>query len=233
MLFRSPLILFPSAITNSMSVMLLPTVSEAQSLNDTRKISSTITYTLKYCTILGILCTGLFLGFGRNMGDYLFNEATCGSYILTLAWICPFLYLSSTTLSILNGLGKTNLSFGINIFSLAIRIMFTFFFIPLIGIKAYLWGLLFSNLAATLVTFYTLSKISPFSFSIYSCVLIPLIALCISVSFGLYTENLLLSISAFPNVISLFGGLMTSCILFYILLVAFKILPFIDIKKIF
>ena len=54
-------------------------------------------------------------------------------------------------MSILNGLGKTLRSFFHNLLAVLIRIGFTFFCIPLYGIKGYLWGILLGELLTTLL----------------------------------------------------------------------------------
>ena len=59
-----PFILFPSAITNSLAVVLLPAVSEAQAQNQPDKIEHTISMALRYSLYMGILCVGLFTRFG-------------------------------------------------------------------------------------------------------------------------------------------------------------------------
>ena len=64
----------------------------------------------------------------------------------TFSFICPFFYLNHTLISILNGLGKTLRSFIHNLLAVLIRISFTFFCVPLYGIKGYLWGILLSEL---------------------------------------------------------------------------------------
>ncbi len=61
-----PFILFPSAITNSMAVLLLPTVAEAQSDGNEERISSVISMSLRYSCYMGILCTGLIPCTGRT-----------------------------------------------------------------------------------------------------------------------------------------------------------------------
>lgn len=146
-----PLILFPSTITNSVSVMLLPSVAEQQALGNSTRIRKTIETTVKCCIILGVCCTLGFLILGRLMGVLLFKNNTAGEFIQTLAFICPFLYLNTTLISILNGLGKTGTCFIHNIVNLCIRILFTFFAIPIYGIKGYLWGLLLGELTMTLL----------------------------------------------------------------------------------
>lgn len=53
-----PFILFPSAITNALSAMLLPSISEAASRNDFQLIKKTSSVALKYCMSMGIFFTG-------------------------------------------------------------------------------------------------------------------------------------------------------------------------------
>ena len=67
-----PLILFPSAITNSISVLLLPIVSEAESNGNHQAIRKAVRKSIRYCLLLGSLCTALFLAFGRMAGQLLY-----------------------------------------------------------------------------------------------------------------------------------------------------------------
>lgn len=146
-----PLILFPSAITNSISVLLLPIVSEADANGDQNAVTKAILKSIQYCLLLGFLCTAIFLLFGRLAGRILFNSELAGSFILTLSFICPFLYIASTLNSILNGLGKTSLTFLYSILSLLVRLLFVFYAIPVYGIKGCLWGMLASQMVQTLL----------------------------------------------------------------------------------
>lgn len=220
-----PLVLFPSAITNSLCVMLLPTVSQAQAVNDENEISSTVSYTLKYCSILGILCTGLFVKFGFQIGRCLFNSTSCGEYITTLAWICPFLYISTTLISILNGLGKTNISFFINCTALFIRILFSFFLIPLYGIKAYLWGILFSFLIETLLTLIILGRYISISFSISDALIKPLIFLCMGILANDALTFYFFNIFDIPKLLLLILNIMTVSGTFLLFIIIFRIIP--------
>lgn len=140
-----PMVLFPSVLTNSVSVMLLPAIAEAQEKKDFRYILTLIKRTCFFSLLLGFGCTMMFLALGRWMGGFLFGNELAGTFIVILGWICPFLYLSTTLHSILNGLGRTTSTFFLNVLGLGIRIGFVLFVIPVAGIKGYLWGLLFSQ----------------------------------------------------------------------------------------
>lgn len=158
-----PLILFPSAITNSISVLLLPIVSEAEASGNRNTVTKAILKSIKYCMLLGFGCTLLFLLFGRMAGMVLYNSRLAGSFILTLSFICPFMYVASTLNSILNGLGKTYLTFIYSIISLLVRLAFVFFAIPIWGIKGYLWGMLASQMVQTMLCTVSALRISKFS----------------------------------------------------------------------
>lgn len=144
-------IMFPSVITNSVSVLLLPTISEAKASGDERLIARTIGKTIKYCLFLGFLCTAGFLITGNFFGNLLFGNALAGTFIVTLGWICPFLYLSSTLCSILHGLGYPGLTFFLNLLACGVRILFVLFAVPIYGIKSYLWGILLSQVVMALL----------------------------------------------------------------------------------
>lgn len=160
-----PFILFPSALTNSISVMLLPMVANAQSKKDQRQIDRTSSLGIQCSIFIGILCTGIFLAYGYEMGLLVFHSPAAGSFIRTLAWLCPFLYLSTTVGSILNGLEKTGITFFHNMVALAIRILFVLFCIPEFGILGYLWGLLASQLVIAALHSLSVSKLVHISFS--------------------------------------------------------------------
>lgn len=142
-----PCILFPSAITNSIASMMLPSVAELAASDDRDKMSRLIRKVFFCCFTLGILCCAALLLLGGCFGRLLFQSSLAGEFIVTLAWICPFLYTNGNLLSILGGLGKTNLSFLFSTVSLLLRIGSVFFLIPMSGIRGYLWGLLSSQIA--------------------------------------------------------------------------------------
>lgn len=139
-------IMFPTVFTNSVSVMVLPLISEADSRNDRKKITQTVQLTILGSLLLGSLCTFGFLLCGKWMGDFLFGNALAGKFICMLSFICPFLFLSSILSSILHGLGKTGYPFVLNLFGSLLRICFVFFLIPSYGLKAYLMGMLVSQM---------------------------------------------------------------------------------------
>lgn len=140
-----PCILFPSAITNSVGTVLMPAVSATQAVGNRTAMAQLLKKAVGSCLILGLSCCLFFLIFGDLIGTVLFHSSSAGKFILTLAWICPFLYTNTALMSAINGLGKTFFTFLINIAGLLVRIAGVFLAIPRFGIQGYLWGLLASQ----------------------------------------------------------------------------------------
>ena len=186
-----PLIMFPCAITGSFSMVLLPSISEAHALKNDKKIAATIRSSLLLCLFLGTLCTAAFLQFGPALGLLLYHEDQVGSYLVTLAWICPFLYLNTVTASILHGLGKTMEVFLHNLAGLTLRLLFTWFLVPVFGIRGCLWGLLLSQLVTALLSILTLKQTIDFNFPATQGLLYPAIVSLISTTFLHLLQKLL------------------------------------------
>lgn len=151
-------ILFPNVLTNAVSVMLLPSVSESQAAGRQEQLNRTIRKTISFCLPMGVAFTVIFLLSGKYLGNFFFKSGMAGDFIMTLAWICPFLYLNGTLHSVLNGLGKTSLAFFNNLTGVMIRIIFILIFVPQVGIEGYLWGLLANQLFVTLLNLRALKE---------------------------------------------------------------------------
>ncbi len=179
-----PFIMFPSAITNSMAVLLLPTVAEAQAAGNDSRIAQTISMSLRYSLYMGILCIGVFTMFGPELGVSVFKDPSAGVFMQILAWLCPFLYLATTMGSILNGLGKTTTTFVQNVAALLLRLGFVLVGIPSMGIMAYLWGMLASELLLALLHLLSLKRLASFTWNTWDIIVKP--ALLLIISMGIY-----------------------------------------------
>ena len=141
-----PCILFPSAITNSIATLILPTVADMQSSKSMMKLKTIIQTVFLSCTSLGIFSCIVFFLFSNTIGLVLFQSHIVSDYLKVLCWICPFLYTNATLSGIINGFGKTHTVFFINCLGLSIRIISIYLLIPHVGLKGYLHGLLLSQL---------------------------------------------------------------------------------------
>lgn len=154
-----PLVFFPNALTGSISVMLLPMISENACLGKMKEVRSLTLKTLRYCLWIGLACLGTFVLFGPFLGSAMFRSPLAGRCIRTLGWICPFLYLDTTLSGILQGLGMAGRIFLINVLSLLLRLAFVYLAVPVFGIRGYLWGMLAGQLLLTLLYVLSLHRL--------------------------------------------------------------------------
>jgi len=174
-------LMFPNAVTSSISAMLLPVISEEQAKGNKRNISMTIEYTIQFGLAIGILCMGIFLRYGSTLGTSIFHEVLAGEFLMTLSWICPFLYLTGNLNSILHGLGKTSVTFLNQLISITIRILFILLLVPFYGIQGVLWGLLASQLILCALGLRAISSHVTPTMGLDTLILKPLAALILSV----------------------------------------------------
>ncbi len=153
-----PMILFPSVLTNSVSVMLLPSISQAKAQKNQILIHRTIRRTIESCLVLGFASTLFFLLTYSMIGQYLFANTLAGLYIRTLSFICPFMFLSTTLNSILHGLGHPTATLALNLSGCLLRIAVIWIFVPVHGIRAYLYGMLASQVLTSLCAVFLLNR---------------------------------------------------------------------------
>lgn len=214
-------IMFPSTITNSLSVVLLPTISTVSASNDKNALKDTASKTIHYSFLIGLLSFNLFLFWGQDMGLCVFNNKDAGTYIQILAWLCPFLYTSTTLSSILNGLGKTKITFNNSIISSSIRLIFVLFIIPRLGILGYLLGILASSISLFLLDILFLNKYIPIYINTKSTIIKPAIITLLSGFILKYIYNVLSLSYNISNIILLFSV----CALYIFICTIFLFMP--------
>lgn len=181
-------IIFPSTAIYSLAVMLVPEVASSCNSN-CNSINRTTSTTLHFCTSMGILCTGIFISYGSTFGSIIFNNPHVGLFISVLAWLCPFMYVTITLSSILNGLGKTSTTFFLNIFGTCIKLIFIIFLVPRFGILAYMWGLLLSSIVETFLHFFYVKKHINICFNSKKWIVGPIFTVFISIGIAMFLEH--------------------------------------------
>lgn len=211
-----PFILFPSAITTSLSTMMLPSISGDQAVGNQNKILEKVTYVLRSCFSLGILFTGIFFFFGNALGECFYNNPDAGIFLQTLSFLCPFLYVTTALNSILNGLGHTFLCLFLTLTGILIRLVFILAAVPKTGLSGYMTGLILSNLLLTGLTLFFLRKLVPFHFSFKNWILKPLLEILIGCGWGLCARYFL-TLGGYPDFFVLAASIFISGFLYLLL----------------
>jgi stage V sporulation protein B len=189
-----PLVMLPSVLTGSLAVLLMPSVAEDKNTAD-----RTIAKTMEMCIILGIYSIFAYTIFIGDIGTEMFGNELVRDFTRLLAWLCPFMYLSQSMSSILNGAGKTTSTCIQNTLGILIRLVFLIALVPDYGITAYLIGLLVSKLVVCVIQYIQINRL--FRISLNTGGLIINSILCSAVSFAtalairLFCGNLALAVN--------------------------------------
>ncbi len=168
-----PFILFPGAFINSLSLLLLPTISQADSADNEAGIKKTTEKTLHFCCVFGIFCAAVFIHYGRDIGLTMLSDKEAGTYMCLLGIICPFIYVTSTLASIINGLGKTTVTFLFGVMATILQIISIVTLMPIYGVYGYLLGFIGSNMLNALCLYLYIRRQIHISLRLFHSIVYP------------------------------------------------------------
>lgn len=211
-----PVITFPTVLTDSYSMLLIPEFSTYVAQKNYKAIHYISNKIFKFTCAFSVCVSSIFLIFANDLGFSIYNNLETGFYFKVLAPLVFFMYMDHIIDCILKGLNK---QFGVmccNIIDLSITICFIYFLLPVLGINGYIISILFSEVLNFSISLFQLIKYSKMKINFIDWILIPL-----SCSFVAYY---ILNIFHF-NFINLTITLIANIILF-ILIYSFALLTF-------
>ena len=146
-----PLIFFPSLITASLATALIPAVSHAKASRNQNQLQFTVSKTIQFTLLIGIGATALFMSLPHEISVVVYNQPAVGNMLYALSFICPFFYLESTLLGVLNGLGRQFETVISSIIGSVICIVIIYFAVPYKGILGFIAGLIISSTFITIL----------------------------------------------------------------------------------
>lgn len=172
-----PVLFFPAAFLSAISTLLLPEMSEANELNQNKKIKNLVEKTLEFTFLSSILIGGIFFTFSYEISEIIYKNATVGHIIKMLAPIVPFMYLESVITGLLQGLNQQFSSLKYIIIDSITRIALIFFLVPQNGLDAFLYIMIISNITTSCLNLNRLLKVSKVKIDLKNWIIKPLIFL--------------------------------------------------------
>jgi stage V sporulation protein B len=170
-----PLIFFPTAVLNALSVTLVPAVSEAMATKQLNRISAIANKSILFASVMGACAAALFILFGGELGAAIYKQPL-GSMLMLLGFMCPVMYIQIILGGILNGLGCQMFIFRNSVLSSVFHIAAIYFCVPLFGLNAYIAGCFISSLFVIAVEINKINKIISLDGSFLNWIGKPLLA---------------------------------------------------------
>ena len=140
-----PLLLFPSMVTSSLAVALVPAISEAVATKNKEILQVTVGRAIQFSALIGIGATTIFLCFSKEIALTCYHMEDVGILLKWLAVICPFLYLQNILTGTMNGLGMQKRTFQTNLIGSLLCIVTILLVVPQKGIIGFVLALLLQS----------------------------------------------------------------------------------------
>jgi len=130
-----PVLGFPNVFLYCFSQLMIPEMSEAKISRHSKGIQYMAGRIFRFSLFFSLPVSGIFIFFGMQLGNLIYNSPDAGFYIQTLAPIIPFLYLDQVVDGMLKGLNEQMHYLMCNILDSIIRVSLAFLLLPLTGTK--------------------------------------------------------------------------------------------------
>ena len=141
-----PLLTFPFGLLGSLSVLLMPEITQAHILGQTKRLNALLNRMLRLTGYFSALAGTLFWVWGRPLAQLLYRSAEAGFYLETLAPAMPLMYLESMVDGAMKGVGEQKAAFRYSVWDSVLRIGGVVVLLPRFGMKGFLAVILLSSL---------------------------------------------------------------------------------------
>ncbi len=141
-----PVILYPSAILSSLSSMLIPELSQLKSVDDTAKISSRASLSIRYALIFSLGAGIFFSTLSDTVSTAVYGNDSSSFYIRLLGVMVPVMYTDMITDGLLKGLDEQSASMRYNIIDSAVCVILVRLLVPKYSISGYVFILFLSEI---------------------------------------------------------------------------------------
>lgn len=172
------IISFPSVITYSLSVSLIPAVSEAAARKNMKAVYKRLHQALKIAYIIGIPSAVIMFVLADSLAVLLFNTPEVGKLIKIMAPFAVFLYLQRPLSATLQGLDRAKESMQNSIIGSIVKTVAILFLAskPEFGIDGVAMSINISMMLVTVLHFYRVIQLIGFSIEVKPILLISLSA---------------------------------------------------------
>ena len=186
-----PLLTFPFGLLGSLSVLLMPEITQAHILGQTERLNALLNRMLRLTGYFSALAGVLFWVWGRPLAQLLYQSADAGFYLETLAPAMPLMYLESMVDGAMKGVGEQKAVFRYSLWDAVLRIAGVMVLLPRFGMKGFLFVILLSSVYTCLANTARLLRVSGMRPALMRWLGAPLLAAGVSAGAGVFLREML------------------------------------------
>lgn len=140
-----PLLTFPFGLLGSLSVLLMPEITQAHIRGERARLGCLLDRMLRLTGCFSALAGALFWVWGEPLALLLYHSQEAGFYLRVLGPAMPLMYLESMVDGAMKGMGEQKAVFRYSLWDAVLRIAGVLFLLPRWGMKGFLWVILLSS----------------------------------------------------------------------------------------
>jgi stage V sporulation protein B len=165
-----PIIVFPSALLNVISDLLVPELAECKSCGSKMRINYIITRIFRLGLLFSIGIMGILFYYSDELGFIIYKNNAASDFIRILAPLVPVIYLDIVVDGMLKGLGEQVSSMRYNVLDSLISVILIYFLLPKYAINGYVFTIIFTEVFNFLLSVNRLIKVTDFSITLMSII---------------------------------------------------------------
>lgn len=212
-----PILMFPSSVIIAFSALLIPEISEANALNQKKKVEYSILRALQLTCIMSVLVSGVFLFFSNSLGIVIYDSGECGALMKRLAPLIPLIYLDIVVDELLKALNQQVSVLRYNMLDATMKIVLIYYVLPVKGLDGLIFVLYAGGLFNTSISIRKLLKTTRLHFKAAEWIFKPILSVAAS---GILAVFLLDAAgkSRLTDILYLSSGAALTCIFYFFFL---------------
>lgn len=205
-----PVMMFPAAILNSLSELLIPELARCAAAGSRRRIRYLVRRNLRVSLFYGLCCGAILFLVAEPLCERLYPGIEVAKYLKWFSCLVPMLYCDSVADGMTKGLGQQKYNVRYNILTNCLDVGLLFLLLPRYGLTGYFVSFLVTHLLNFLLSLRRLIKVSGIQTNWYIPILTAaaaLLALLTAVPFTGWVRQTAVFAGLFLSISYLFGVL--------------------------
>lgn len=148
-----PLLLFPTVITYSLSIQLIPAIAEAVAKNQQKLVGRRLYQSFRLTALIGLPSSLILFQFATPLCQAVFHHGHVGALLAIMAPAGFLLYLQAPLSGVLQGINRAGIAMRNGLIGSGIKLVLIYFLIarPNIGVQGIAWAVTISVVITTLL----------------------------------------------------------------------------------
>lgn len=170
-----PIISFPSIFIMPLSTLIIPEISQAKAQNNEKAVRRISERLFRIGLLYSIPVMAIMIFLSNELGMIIYNSSEVGVYTAILAPIIPLMYLDSVVDGILKGLNEQVSYLIFNFIDSVIRVVLTYFLLPIMGIRGFIIVIFISELLNTSLSIWRFLRVVQLRLRIFEWIIRPML----------------------------------------------------------